>query len=37
MKQTANTIIAPRKLSEYLPLLRLRVEDGVSQFLALAG
>lgn len=35
MKLPANTIIAPRKLTQYL--LRLRVEDDKSQFLALAG
>ncbi len=35
MKLPANTIIGPRKLSQYL--LRLRVEDDKSQFLALAG
>ncbi len=35
MKLPANTVIAPRKLSQYL--LRLRVEDDKSQFLALAG
>ena len=35
MKLPANTIIAPGKLSQYL--LRLRLEDDKSQFLALAG
>ncbi len=35
MKLTATTVIAPRKLSQYL--LRLRLEDDKSQFLALAG
>jgi len=35
VKLPANTIIAPRKLTQYL--LRLRVEDDKSQFLALAG
>ena len=35
MKLPADTIIAPRKLSQYL--LRLRVEDDKSRFLALAG
>ena len=35
MKLPANSVIAPRKLTQYL--LRLRVEDDKSQFLALAG
>jgi hypothetical protein len=35
MKLPANTVIAPQKLTRYL--LRLRVEDDKSQFLALAG
>jgi hypothetical protein len=35
MKLPANTVIAPRKLTQYL--LRLRVEDDKSQFLARAG
>ena len=35
MKLPANTIIAPRKVNEYL--LRHRVEDDKSGFLALAG
>lgn len=35
MKLPADTIIAPNKLTQYL--LRLRVEDDKSQFLALAG
>ena len=35
MKLPPDTIIAPRKLTQYL--LRLRVEDDKSQFLALAG
>jgi hypothetical protein len=35
VKLPANTIIAPRKLTRYL--LRLRLEDDKSQFLALAG
>jgi hypothetical protein len=35
LKLPADTIIAPSKLSQYL--LRLRVEDDKSQFLALAG
>ena len=30
-----NTLIAPRKITEYL--LRLRIEDDKSEFLALAG
>jgi hypothetical protein len=35
MKLPANSVIAPRKLTQYL--LRLRLEDDKSQFLALAG
>jgi len=35
LKLPADTIIAPNKLTQYL--LRLRVEDDKSQFLALAG
>ena len=35
MKLPANTVIAPRKFTQYL--LRLRQEDDKSQFLALAG
>lgn len=35
MKLPANTVIAPRKLTQYL--LRLRQEDYKSRFLALAG
>src|SRR6266446_3025363 len=35
MNRPANTVIAPRKLTQYL--LRLRLEDDKSQFLALAG
>ncbi len=35
MKLPANAVIAPRKLTQYL--LRLRLEDDKSQFLALAG
>jgi hypothetical protein len=35
MKLPGNTVIAPRKLTQYL--LRLRLEDDKSQFLALAG
>ncbi len=35
MKLPTNSVIAPRKLTQYL--LRLRLEDDKSQFLALAG
>ncbi len=35
MKLPPNTVIAPRKITEYL--LRLRIEDDKSEFLALAG
>ena len=35
MKLPPNTVIAPRKVTEYL--LRLRIEDDKSVFLALAG
>jgi hypothetical protein len=35
MKLPSNTVIAPRKLTQYL--LRLRLQDDKSQFLALAG
>ena len=35
MNLPANSVIAPRKLTQYL--LRLRLEDDKSQFLALAG
>ena len=35
MKLPPNTVIAPRKITQYL--LRLRIEDDKSEFLALAG
>ena len=35
MKLPLNTVIAPRKITQYL--LRLRIEDDKSEFLALAG